>query len=143
MPSKPTGRPVGRPKGSVSARRAKAYEVMAQLERELGRKIVNPLEGLLRTASDPKTAEAVKIQCWVECLPYLYPKLQASSTQVSGSMEVEGPSVEINIGALIKGDENVRNAATTLAMAMCEADVAALDAGRGPQPKLLEAEFTD
>ena len=79
---KKIGRPVGRPRGSISKRRQMAQEVMNQLEAELGRQ-VNPLEGLLRIGSDLTQPVAIRVQCMAESLPYLYPKLQSQALAVT------------------------------------------------------------
>ncbi len=141
--SKPTGRPPGRPKGAVSVKRRMAHEIIADLQRKTGKE-AHPLIGLLTIALDENNPIELRATCFRDALPYVLPRLQQSAVAVAGALEVDsGPSVEINIGALIKGDASLSDAAQKLAMAMCEADVAALDAERGPQPKLLEAEFTD
>ena len=140
--SKPTGRPPGRPKGAVSVKRKLAHEIIAALEKELGR-TCHPLEGLLRIATDEAQPVELRANCYRDALPYVLPRLQQQMIGVTGALEVENrASVEINMTTLLK-DPKLADAAQTLAMALCEEEVAAIEAGRGPQPKLLEAEFTD
>jgi hypothetical protein len=64
-----------------------AHEVMAKLEKELGRP-VNPLEGLLRVGSDPDQPVSIRVQCYSEACLYLFPKLQSQSVVVEGPLEV-------------------------------------------------------
>jgi hypothetical protein len=79
---KKIGRPVGRPRGSISKRRQMAQEVMIQLEGELGRQC-NPLEALLRTGADTTQLLSIRVECWTQALPYLYPKLQSQALAVT------------------------------------------------------------
>ena len=88
---KKIGRPVGRPRGSISKRRQMAQEVMNQLEVELGRQ-VNPLEALLRTGADTTQSLSIRVECWTQALPYLYPKLQSRSLAVT-TREDDGPEL--------------------------------------------------
>jgi hypothetical protein len=59
-----------------------AQEVMNQLEAELGRQ-VNPLEALLRTGADTTQLLSIRVECWTQALPYLYPKLQSQALAVT------------------------------------------------------------
>ncbi len=55
---------------------------MNQLEAELGRQ-VNPLEALLRTGADTTQLLSIRVECWTQALPYLYPKLQSQALAVT------------------------------------------------------------
>jgi len=111
-----------------------AHEIIATLEKQLGRSC-HPLEGLLRIAADESQPVELRATCFRDALPYVLPRLQQSAVAVAGSLEVDGPpSVEINIDALIKGDESLRNSAIQVAMALCEAECAEVE---GDQPQRL------
>lgn len=139
MPKTKTGRPVGRPKGSISKRRAMAQEVLAQLETELG-KSVNPLEGLLRIGADVNQPMPIRVQCMSESLPYLYPKLQSQSVALTGP-NGDGP-VEIatlDVGAIITQRPELANALTEFSLMLTEQETQAEWAARGlpaPVPQL-------
>ena len=112
----------------MSVKRRMAHEILADLQKKTGKE-AHPLIGLLTIALNEDNPVELRASCFRDALPYVLPRLQQSAVAVGGSLEVDsGPSVEINIGALIKGDAALSDAAQKLAMAMCEADVAALDA---------------
>lgn len=129
-----TGRPVGRPKGSISKRRAVAHEVLAQLEAELGR-AVNPLEGLLRIGADVNQPMAIRVQCMSESLTYLFPKLQSQTVALTGPTG-DGP-VEVatlDVSAVLANPQ-LAAAAQELALMVIEQE--ALAEGQ-PQPRLID-----
>lgn len=139
MSNRKTGRPVGRPKGAISAKRAKAMEVMAELERKLGRS-VNPMEGLLTLGSDPAQPTDVRIQCMTECLPYLFPKLQSQTVALTGP-NGDGP-VEVatlDVGAIITQRPELASALTELSLMLSEQEGQADRPERGlPEPRLID-----
>jgi len=97
-----------------------AHEVMAQLEAELGRK-VNPLEALLRIASDPKQPVTIQVQCLAECLPYLYPKLQSQALAVSRGDD--GPADgQAEMMAVVLSSPELVEAAQRMSLAMSGAE---------------------
>jgi hypothetical protein len=121
MVNRRVGRPVGRPKGSVSKRRMLAHEVMNRLEAELGRP-VNPLEGLLRIGSDPTQPVSIRVECMSECLQYLWPKLQSQSVAVSGPDDgpVQLAAVSVSLD-LIRSNPELAHAAQTLSIGLSAA----------------------
>ena len=138
------GRPVGRPPGSVSNKRRMANEIIAALEKELG-KPCHPLEGLLRIAADESQPMELRAACNRDALPYVLPKLQQQmiGVGVAGALELEArASVQIDLHAMMK-DSKLLEAAQTLAMAVCEDQAAQIEAQRGPGPRLLEADYSD
>jgi hypothetical protein len=93
----------GRPRGSVSKKRAMAHEILTQLEKQLGREC-NPLEGLLRIGADSTQPVSVRVQCWSEALPYLYPKLQSQAVAISGP---DGPIEIADVTGLMENPDLV------------------------------------
>src|SRR5438105_1404033 len=79
-----TGRPVGRPPGAISHKRKMAHEIVAKLEKELGRS-VHPLEGLLRIGADESQPVELRVTCMKEALPYVLPRLQQRSVAITGA----------------------------------------------------------
>ena len=88
MSHKRTGRPPGRPKGAVSAKRRMAHEIIAALEKELG-KPRHPLAGLLRIAADTTQPMELRAACNRDALPYVLPRLQNQAIAVAASLEAE------------------------------------------------------
>jgi hypothetical protein len=139
MSHKKTGRPVGRPKGAISKRRAVAQEVLAQLEAELG-KSVNPLEGLLRIGADTAQPLAVRVQCMSESLPYLFPKLQSQTVALTGP-NGDGPVAiaTLDVGDLITHRPELANALVEASLLLTAQEAQADWEARGlpaPLPQL-------
>lgn len=144
MSHKKTGRPVGRPKGAISKRRAVAQEVLAQLEAELG-KSVNPLEGLLRIGADTAQPMAVRVQCMTESLPYLFPKLQSQTVALTGP-NGDGPVAiaTLDVGAIITQRPDLANALAEASLMLTEQETQAEWDARGlpmPQPLLDQPQY--
>ena len=140
---KKLGRPLGRPRGSVSKKRQLAHEILAGLEAELGRK-VNPLEGLLRIGNDPEQPVTVRVQCLSECLPYLWPKLQSQAVQVT--RDDDPADATLDITSIILADPDLVDAAERLSLAVSAPRQApAQIPGPADSPKALpdDRDFTE
>jgi len=118
---KKTTRPVGRPPGAISKKRAMAAEVLARLEAELGASI-NPLEGLLRIGADSNTPLNIRVQALSDSLPYLYPKLQSQTVALTGGSGGPVELASLDVGKILS-DPALAAAAQDLALAVVEQDV--------------------
>ena len=82
----------------------------------------------------------VRLDAAKTVINYMYPRLTA--TQVTGADDGPVELATLDFTPILANPELSR-AAQEIAMQLAEAQIAALDAESGPQPKLLEAEFTD
>jgi len=83
----------------------------------------------------------VRLDAAKTVINYMYPRL--NSTAVTGADDGPLAVATVDLTSILAHPEICR-AAEDLAMQLAEADIAALDAAEsGPQPKLLEAEYTD
>lgn len=82
----------------------------------------------------------VRLDAAKTVINYMYPRL--NSTAVTGADDGPLAVATVDLTQILAHPEICR-AAEDLAMQLAEADIAALDAEPGPQPKLLEAEYTD
>ena len=82
----------------------------------------------------------VRLDAAKTIIGYMYPRLNA--TQVTGADDGPVELATLDFTPILANPE-LSLAAQEIAMQLAEAQIAALDAERGPQPKLLEAEFTE
>lgn len=143
MPHKRTGRPPGRPKGAVSVKRKMAHEIIAALEKELGRPC-HPLEGLLRIATDETQPVELRANCYRDALPYCAPRLQQQSISLTGADEGPLAVASLDLTTLL-ADPKATDVLLQAAMLMAEHSAPQqIEADRRgvfsqPQPKLLES----
>lgn len=139
MSNRKTGRPVGRPKGAISAKRRMAHEVIATLEKELG-KSCHPLEGLLRLASDESQSVELRATCYRDALPYVLPRLQQQSVSLSGPNDGPVEIATLDVGDLITHRPELAAALVEASLLLTEQEAQADWAARGlpaPPQKLL------
>jgi hypothetical protein len=140
MPHKRTGRPPGRPKGAVSVKRKMAHEIIAALEKELGRPC-HPLEGLLRIATDETQPVELRANCYRDALPYCAPRLQQQAIEITGANEGPLALATLDLTTLL-ADPKATEVLLQAAMLMAEHSAPSLEADRRgvfSQPRLLEA----
>jgi len=140
MPHKRTGRPPGRPKGAVSVKRKLAHEIIAALEKELGRPC-HPLEGLLRIAADETQPMELRAACNRDALPYVLPRLQQQAISLTGADEGPVALATLDLTTLL-ADPKATEVLLQAAMLMAEHSAPSLEADRRgvfSQPRLLEA----
>jgi hypothetical protein len=119
---------LGRPVGAISAAKRTAAQLMALEEKRTG-KSLNPLLALLRAGGDESQPMPLRIQCWAEAVPYLYPKLQQKAVTVAGGDRPIGIAAA-DITSLIMRDPRAVQMAQELALMMARPDSAkALEAG--------------
>lgn len=137
MSNRRTGRPVGRPKGAISAKRRMAHEVIAALEKELG-KSCHPLEGLLRLASDESQSVELRATCYRDALPYVLPRLQQQSVSLSGPNEGPIQLATLDVGDLITNRPELAAALVEASLILTEQEARADWDARGlPAPQTL------
>jgi hypothetical protein len=138
MSNRKTGRPVGRPKGAISAKRRMAHEVIATLEKELG-KSCHPLEGLLRLASDESQSVELRATCYRDALPYVLPRLQQQSVSLSGPNDGPVEIATLDVGDLITHRPELAAALVEASLLLTEQEAHADRIERGlPEPRLID-----
>lgn len=139
MSNRKTGRPVGRPPGSVSHKRRMANEIIATLSKELGRDC-HPLLALLKIAQDESQTAELRAACNRDALPYVLPKLQSQIVALTGP-NGDGP-VEVatlDVGALITQRPELASALAeaSLFLTLQESQADRLERGL-PEPRLID-----
>ena len=136
----------------MSVKRKLAHEIIAALEKELGRPC-HPLEGLLRIAADTSQPMELRAACNRDALPYVLPRLQSQAIAIASSLEAEvSASVDFDLTTLM-ADPNKSRVLQEAAMLLAEHDAGGTEADCNgyepghpkyrPRPKLLEADYTD
>jgi hypothetical protein len=104
-----------------------AHEVLLQVEAELGHE-VNPLEALIRTGADTTQPMSLRVTCWGEALPYLFPKLQSQALAVTRDDDAQDMTA-IDLTAVIMADPAMVEAAQTISLGL-----SAAGSDRTPEP---------
>jgi hypothetical protein len=126
-----TGRPVGRPPGSISKIKRSAVEIISRLEKELGP--CHPLELLIRAGADEKNPIDLRVTCWKESLPYVLPRFQQQALAISGADGGPVSVVSADITAAILADPAAVELAQRIAIQMARPDTV-IDLPVAPAP---------